>query len=121
MGRPDEPAVLEFFGDDDVFVFINGQIALEIGGIHRQESGIIDLDAEAGRLGLEVGNTYTMQIFHAERQTVHSNFKLQTNLNLFGDRTFISTTTDSGAAQESRRASKFVVKQAPRHAPRCSA
>ena len=89
-GRPDDPATLEFFGDDDVFVFINGQIALELGGIHGQTSGTVDLDAEAERLGLEPGNTYTMNIFHAERQVTHSNFKLQTNLDLFGDRTFIS-------------------------------
>jgi len=65
-----------------VFVFVNDQIALEIGGIHGQVSGTLDLDASAATLGLVPGQRYTLKMFHAERQTIASNFKIQTTLNL---------------------------------------
>ena len=36
-----------FRGDDDVFVFINGHLAIDLGGIHTAQTGSVDLDARS--------------------------------------------------------------------------
>ena len=74
--------VFTFRGDDDLFVFINGKLAVDLGGVHGPEEATIELDAEAERLGIQAGMTYPMDIFHAERHTVESNFRIQTTIDL---------------------------------------
>jgi fibro-slime domain-containing protein len=69
-----------FKGDDDVFVFINKRLALDLGGTHRQVQGTIDFDAKKNQLGLVVGNTYTLDVFHAERHTFASHFRIETTI-----------------------------------------
>jgi fibro-slime domain-containing protein len=69
-----------FRGDDDVFVFVNGRLAVDIGGIHGPLTGGVDLDARAGELGISVGNVYTLDLFQAERNPVGSNFRIETSL-----------------------------------------
>jgi fibro-slime domain-containing protein len=69
---------LDFVGDDDVWVFINKKLAVDIGGIHTPVSGTISLDAAAAaRLGgMSDGNVYEVAVFQAERQTTSSSYKL---------------------------------------------
>lgn len=69
-----------FTGDDDVFIFVNGRLALDLGGVHGAESATIDFDAKAHDLGITVGNTYNIDVFHAERHTVESNFRMETSI-----------------------------------------
>lgn len=69
-----------FLGDDDLWVFINNRLAIDLGGLHEAQEDTIDLDAAAGRLGIAPGNVYPLDLFHAERHTVQSNFRVDTNL-----------------------------------------
>jgi fibro-slime domain-containing protein len=69
-----------FTGDDDLWVFINGQLAIDLGGLHSSASANLDLDSQAEALGLELGQVYTLDLFHAERHVADSNFRVDTTL-----------------------------------------
>ena len=74
--------VFTFRGDDDLWIFVNGKLAVDLGGVHRPLEESIDFDAQAAELGIEIGNTYAMDIFHAERHTSESNFRIETTIDL---------------------------------------
>ena len=75
--------VFSFRGDDDLWIFVNGRLAMDLGSMHGQEQGQIDFDAQAADLGIIPGQVYSMDIFHAERHTTGSNFGFETNIACF--------------------------------------
>ncbi|MEQ8769220.1 MAG: fibro-slime domain-containing protein [Phycisphaerales bacterium] len=73
----DAEQIFMFTGDDDVWVFIDGRLVLDLGGLHPIREQYLDLS----RLDwLVPGQNYDMKIFHAERRTNASNFRIETTL-----------------------------------------
>ena len=83
---------LQFTGDDDVWVFINGTMAVEMPGIHNRAVANVVIDASNGTaqvtypnnsslnttvdLKLTIGSVYEVVVFQAERWCCGSNYML---------------------------------------------
>ena len=97
---------LEFRGSDDVWLFVNGQLAVDLGGIHNELSGVVTLNGAStqacsdntppacagqqvcdtpappncttfpGGFDMVPGNIYEIAVFQAQRRVTASNFKL---------------------------------------------
>jgi fibro-slime domain-containing protein len=72
--------VFKFTGDDDLWVFINRKLAIDIGGVHIATTEEINLDERREALGLEIGGVYRLDLFGAERHAGDSNFRIDTSM-----------------------------------------
>lgn len=73
--------VFSFTGDDDLWVFVNNRLAIDLGGLHPAQSATLDVDAMAAQLGITKGQQYPLDLFQAERHSTGSHFKVQSSLN----------------------------------------
>ena len=72
-----------FTGDDDVYMYINGVLALDLGGAHGQNSKTVNLnDLDATKYGLKEGQVATFTFFYMERCSDASTFGIKTNMEL---------------------------------------
>ncbi len=95
---PDENLFFNFQGDDDVYLFINNELVLDIGSAHSIDGIRIQLNdyvnqawaaVNAGnandrqrRLALEEGRTYSFDFFYMERHSYGANMRINTNIRL---------------------------------------
>jgi fibro-slime domain-containing protein len=68
-----------FRGDDDVWVFVNNRLVIDLGGIHNELSATVDLDT----LELVEGEQYWFDFFYCERFVSESNIYITTNMQMF--------------------------------------
>jgi fibro-slime domain-containing protein len=81
----------EFQGADDAWMFVDGQLAMDLGGVMPGTAQRVDFD----RLGLTDGATYTLYFFYAQRNTSVSMFRMRTNLDLIAPTTPITITASA--------------------------
>ena len=72
-----------FTGDDDVYMYINGTLALDLGGAHGRNSKTVNLnDLDPTKYGLKEGQVATFTFFYMERCSDASTFGIKTNMEL---------------------------------------
>jgi len=86
----DPAQVFYFRGDDDIWVYINKKLVIDMGGGHLAAPGHVILEKEAGRLGLKEGELYPIDIFFCDRRSTQSNVRVSTNMYIAQKSTFFS-------------------------------
>jgi fibro-slime domain-containing protein len=72
--------VFRFTGDDDLWIFVNRHLAIDLGGLHESKTGEVSLDQHAAELEIVTGNAYELHLFFAERHVINSDFSIETTI-----------------------------------------
>ena len=75
-GKTEFPIQFTFSGDDDVWVYVDGKLALDVGGAHGKVTGKIDFSGESTVKSATVSKTKVSQGSSVEGTDIHSTFEL---------------------------------------------
>ena len=69
-----------FHGDDDLWVFVDGTLRIDLGGIHNGQDATLNLDT----LGFAPGSNHNFDVFYCERHVTESEIEIQTSIQFSG-------------------------------------
>ncbi len=79
----DNSQYISVTGDDDIWIFVDNKLIVDLGCIHGSSTGSFTFSAvNLASLGISLGQTVPFDVFVAERHTTGSDLKLTTNLPL---------------------------------------
>lgn len=84
-----------FEGDDDVYLFINNKMVMDIGAAHSITKSTFNLNDYIKECGLKDGEMYDFDFYYMERHSYGSNIRIETNI----DVTSKYIDTEKGATQ----------------------
>jgi fibro-slime domain-containing protein len=82
----DPEQVFYFSGDDPIWVYIDNELVIDLGGAHMAAPGSVKLNT----LGLDEGKMYPIDIFFCDQRTVNSNVRVSTNMYIAQKSSFAS-------------------------------
>lgn len=84
-----------FEGDDDVYLFINNKMVMDIGAAHSITRSTFNLNDYIKECGLKDGEMYDFDFYYMERHSYGANIRMETNIDI----TSKHIDTEKGATQ----------------------